>query len=592
MGGGRLRLSLTQKVLSGFVGAMLILVALVGVVIVLARHSAETQRWVAHSYVVLGSLDGIVGALDRAESDQRAFFITGDRRYFLGRDDALLKLESLFVEVKEQTSDNPSQQSRLPGLGKAIQAKLENMKTIGATRPEARSDAAWGSVEDNVSGMPAIRAAVGEMQEEERQLLAQRSETSTREARLVPLAMGVVCLALLVFFSLFFRRILREMREHRRAETRLREAIEAIPEGFMLFDADDRLVLSNNKLDELYPLTAAMHRPGNRFEDMLRKGLAQKQFLGALGREDEWVAERLQLRRTIKGSVEQSMTDGRWVLIDDHRTRDGGWVGTRRDITAIKLREAELLKAKEEAEVASQAKSEFLSHMSHELRTPLNAIIGFSELIQREINGPVGDASYLDYAANIHTSGEHLLTVVNDILDLSKIEAGRLVLSEDEIEIAALSASAIRMLGEQAKAAGLTIVTEIDAHLPRLLGDERALRQVLLNLLGNAIKFSFVGGCISLECALDADGGLTISVSDSGIGIAADDLARIMEPFGQVEEAFSRRYQGTGLGLPIAKRLTEAMSGQLTIESHLKVGTRVMLRFAAERLVMPLAAVV
>jgi PAS domain S-box-containing protein len=378
----------------------------------------------------------------------------------------------------------------------------------------------------------------------------------------------------------------------RKSDLQLREAIEAIPEGFMLFDAEDRLVLSNSRLDELYPLTASMHRPGNRFEDMLRDGLTHKQFPDALGREDAWLAERLAARRSMKSSIEQRQTDGRWVLIDEHRTGDGGWVGTRRDITEIKQREAELRKAKEEAEVASRAKSQFLSHMSHELRTSLNAIIGFSDLIHREINGPVGHASYLDYAANIHTSGEHLLTVVNDILDLSKIEAGRLVLSEDEIELSSLGASVIRMLSEQAKAAGLTMAAEIDPHLPHLMGDERLLRQVILNLLGNAIKFKLVGGRVSLDAALDADSALTISVSDTGIGIAAEDLARIMEPFGQVDSAFNGRHQGTGLGLPIAKKLTEAMGGKLTIESRLKVGTRVTLRFPAERLVVPLAAAV
>ncbi len=592
MGRGRLRLSLIQKVLSGFVGAMLILVALVGVVIVLARHSAEAQRWVAHTYLVLGSLDGIVRALDRAELNQRAFIVTGDRRYFLGRDDELSKAEARFTEVGELTSDNASQQARLPGLGKLIRARREEMNNIPATGSDARADAVRRRMEEEFSHAAAIQLAVGELQKEERYLLAERSETSLREARLIPWAMGALCLALLIFFSLFFSRVLREMRERRRAELRLREAIEAIPEGFMLFDADDRLVLSNSRLDQLYPNSAIMHRPGNSFEDMLRYGLLQGQFLDALGHEDEWLAERLEMRRAMNGSVEQRMTDGRWLLIDDHRTRDGGWVGTRRDITTIKQREAELREAKETAEIASRAKSEFLSHMSHELRTPLNTIIGFSDLIHREINGPLGHASYLDYAANIHTSGEHLLTVVNDILDLSKIEAGNLALSEDEIEISSLSASVIRMLGEQAKAAGLAMVAEIDADLPHLLGDERSLRQVIINLLGNAIKFTSAGGRISLNATLDAGGALTISVSDTGIGIAGEDLARIMEPFGQVEAAFSRRYQGTGLGLSIAKKLTEAMGGQLAIESQLRVGTRATLRFPAERLVMPLAAAV
>jgi signal transduction histidine kinase len=252
------------------------------------------------------------------------------------------------------------------------------------------------------------------------------------------------------------------------AELRLLEAIESIPDGFMLFDADDRLVLCNKKIHEFYSLASSANVPGARFEDILRYGLERGQYSAAVGREEEWLTERLAAHREPHHPIEQELPGGRWILIDEMRTRDGGMVGTRTDITALKAREAELRQAKETAEVANRAKSEFLSNMSHELRTPLNAIIGFSDLIAQQTYGPCGHPNYVQYAIDIRGSGQHLLAVVNDILDLSKIEAGRLSLADEKIFVAAVMSSAARILATQAEAAGLTLELELPAGLPLL----------------------------------------------------------------------------------------------------------------------------
>ena len=375
------------------------------------------------------------------------------------------------------------------------------------------------------------------------------------------------------------------------AEMRLRDAIEVIPEGFIFFDADDRLMQLNSRALELYPLAAAGNVHGARFEDILRYGLAHGQYLDAIGREEEWLAERLRIHRELEYPIEQRLAGGRWLLIDERRTRDGGWVGTRTDITALKARENELRLAKEAAEVGSKAKSEFLANMSHELRTPLNAIIGFSDLIEREVYGPSGHPNYRQYAANIQDSGRHLLAVLNDILDLSKIEAGKLALVEHEIDLAAVVASVVRILAERAAAGGIIVKPEAEEGLPLMRADERALRQILLNLLSNSIKFTSPGGLVTVSLGREPEGGLAIVVADSGIGIAAEDLPRALEPFGQIDGSLARRHEGTGLGLPIARKLTEAMDGIFEIESATGAGTRVTLRFPPSRLVdMPAAA--
>jgi signal transduction histidine kinase len=245
---------------------------------------------------------------------------------------------------------------------------------------------------------------------------------------------------------------------------------------------------------------------------------------------------------------------------------------------------ADLQTALDVAATASQAKSQFLATMSHELRTPLNAIIGFSEMLAGETFGPLGDPHYPDYARSIHASGRHLLQLINDILDFTRLDAGRFELYDEEIDLHELVAATLRMIELEASRAGIALEIALDGGLPLLRADARRVRQVLLNLLSNAVKFTPRGGAIRLM-AIRRGGELAIAIADTGIGIAAQDIPRALERFGQVDSSLSRKYDGTGLGLPLARRLMEQHGGRLDLESAVGIGTTVTASFPGERLV-------
>ncbi|HLB79634.1 MAG TPA: HAMP domain-containing sensor histidine kinase, partial [Dongiaceae bacterium] len=242
--------------------------------------------------------------------------------------------------------------------------------------------------------------------------------------------------------------------------------------------------------------------------------------------------------------------------------------------------------AKETAEQASRAKSDFLANMSHELRTPLNAILGFSETIAGELFGPIGQPRYTSYARDIHASGTHLLAIINDILDLSKIEAGKYEIRPEPVEVAALVDECLKIVAGQAAERGVALSAKVDPALPPLHLDKRAAKQILLDLLSNALKFTPADGAVTVVVERLADGGAALRVSDTGIGIAADDIPRILTPFVQVESAMTRQHAGTGLGLPIAKALAEMHGGKLSIESTPGHGTIVSVRFGPSRVLV------
>jgi signal transduction histidine kinase len=243
-----------------------------------------------------------------------------------------------------------------------------------------------------------------------------------------------------------------------------------------------------------------------------------------------------------------------------------------------------LSEALEAAALANQAKSQFLATMSHELRTPLNAVIGFSEMLVAEIFGPLGHARYREYAGDIRASGAHLLSLINDILDLSRLDVGQTELEERDVDLRALLAETVRMVRGQAEAANLTLTHDCEAHLPTLYADNRRLRQVIINLLSNAIKFTPAGGRISVS-AFRRGNELAIAVADTGIGMSKEDLPRALERFSQIDSELSRRYEGAGLGLPICKKLVELHGGRLEIESEPNVGTTATLVLPSERVI-------
>ncbi|HEY4940373.1 MAG TPA: ATP-binding protein [Rhizomicrobium sp.] len=237
-----------------------------------------------------------------------------------------------------------------------------------------------------------------------------------------------------------------------------------------------------------------------------------------------------------------------------------------------------------EADKANRAKSEFLANMSHELRTPLNAIIGFSDILKKQLFGEIGNARYVEYVGDINDSGNHLLAIINDILDLAKAEAGKLTLQEDDIDLVRCLDDAVRMCRGRAAAGGVDLAFSAAGESIHACVDERIMRQIVLNLLTNAIKFTREGGHVELSVEADPRAGIFIRVKDTGIGIAPEDIARVIRPFEQVETVLSRSHGGTGLGLPLTSKLTELHGGQFMIESQLAQGTTVTVHLPAERL--------
>jgi PAS domain S-box-containing protein len=494
----------------------------------------------------------------------------------------------------------------------------------------------------------------------------------------------------------------------RASEDRLQDAIESLGEGFVMFDAEDRLVLCNTRYREMYDVIGADLVPGRKFEELLRIGASRGQFPESEGRVEDWIKERVRLHQTAGGQIERQLPNGRWVKIEERRTRSGNLVGIRTDITELKRREQqlreseeryrhlvdllpdgvmvhvngtvvfandamaeilgtgnrdrlvgrsetdfippedraavmarrkaatltgdvevrearylradgrevpveraraviswdgsiaflnlvrditdrkrvekEIMDARRQAETANRVKSAFLANMSHELRTPLNAIIGFSDLIARESFGPIAPGKYRDYADHIHGAGQHLLELINDILDLSKVEAGSEELMEEAIDVPGLVSAAYLLVQGRASKGNVRLERDLPDDLPALYADRRKLMQVLVNVLSNAVKFTGPGGGVTLSVRCRPDTGYCFRVTDTGIGMAAEDIPKALAPFGQIVDGSARRTEGTGLGLPLTKNLVELHGGAFGLESTHGVGTTVTMEFPPDRI--------
>ncbi len=356
-------------------------------------------------------------------------------------------------------------------------------------------------------------------------------------------------------------------------EMRIWAAIEAIPDAFVLFDREERLLTCNQRYREMFPDSAEAMVPGTKFEDLLRYGLRNGHVPEAFGREDDWLAERLHQMRHAEGISECQLADGRWIQEQDHRTPDGGRVGLRRDITPQRDQQAALEAARAQAEAANRAKSAFLANMSHEIRTPMNGVVGMAELL---CDTSLSEEQRL-FAETIRSSGEALLVIINDILDYSKIEAERLTLHPEPFDLERTIHEITMLLQPRAREKGLDLMIDFDMFLPtRYVGDPGRLRQVLTNLIGNAVKFTDKGHVLIRVVGIEDEPGrqqLHVTVEDTGIGIAPENLDHVFGEFNQVESEANRKFEGTGLGLAITQRLIERMDGAVWVDSEFGKGS-------------------
>ncbi|MCV2881747.1 response regulator [Actibacterium sp. XHP0104] len=350
---------------------------------------------------------------------------------------------------------------------------------------------------------------------------------------------------------------------------RMWAAVEAVPDGFVLYDNEDRLVMCNDRYRQIYSDSAPAMQPGTTFEEILRYGLERGQYHEGIGREEEWLAERMIRHQKADGVIEQHLADGRWLRILEKQTPDGGRVGLRVDITDQKEQQSALDDARVAAEAANRAKSAFLANMSHELRTPMNGVVGMAELL---CDTTLSEEQRL-YAETIRNSGGALLGLLNDVLDYSKIEAAKLNLFPEPFDLERTIHEVVMLLQATAHDKAVALLIDYDLFMPTCyLGDPGRIRQILTNLIGNAVKFTQEGHVlirvVGFEGEAPGSRQIHLTVEDTGIGIAPDMQDHIFGEFNQVEDQQNRKFEGTGLGLAITRQLVEMMGGEIWVDSE------------------------
>jgi signal transduction histidine kinase len=363
------------------------------------------------------------------------------------------------------------------------------------------------------------------------------------------------------------------------------EAMDNLEAGFILWDSDDRFVMCNSFYLSINTAGKDILKPGLKHSDYINY-LAESEWAKTnIEKLNGWADTRIEDHQNPSLPFEYKLADGRWFRIRKQLMANGNKIAFHIDITDIKQRELELYNATQDAEAANKTKSEFLANMSHELRTPLNAVIGFSDALKHGVFGDLANVNQLDYLNNIHEAGSHLLELINEILDVSAIEAGQFELKEEVVSLANVTDATLKLIEQRALDGGVMISNFLSDANVKLYVDELRFKQILLNILSNAIKFTRSGGEVTLDIVTSEKDRISISIADTGIGMNEQGLLKAMTTFGQVASHLSREQEGTGLGIPLTKRLIEAHGGILEIESKIDEGTTVTIYLPKDRLI-------
>lgn len=630
------RFSTEKKILLGF-GLAILALLLVGILAFRAAAGyVRASRWVEHTQAVLRSLDRSWALINEAETAQRGYLLTANPFYLQERQDAIRHLQTVLEALPAKVTDNPLEERRAVELQQQAQRRLQILDNVLAAYEQHGLAAAQALLRagTGVTEMAAVHDLVREMHGTESGLLQARTEAAQRDGAAALWVIGATAILLIALLAGFFWRIREEMRERREAESILEEALRIESSqgqilalfsgaGLTLAEILQRVlaILAENHpfpvsafyrydewqgrfLLEAHRGTDAQLAPGfQRGEGVLgeaamgdhlqrlRQPGSSPGFLVEAGvcrfqpveivmvpiRYQEYRFGVLVLAaiRTLserKASFLEKLSLELGAALNDFAQKEN----QRIMAAELRARSEELLQKNQLLRMADQAKSDFLANMSHELRTPLNAIIGFSELLKDGVMGELGPEQQ-DAAKDIFESGQHLLSLINDILDLSKVEAGMMKLELEATDLSDLLQSALGIVREKAAAHQIRLSVEVEADLPSIHVDPRKTKQILYNLLSNAVKFTPGGGRVTLRG--QRHGGLPgseyaafpfwleISVADTGIGIADADLERLFQPFVQADSGLDRRYEGTGLGLSLVKRLAELHGGRVTVES-------------------------
>jgi signal transduction histidine kinase/CheY-like chemotaxis protein len=410
-------------------------------------------------------------------------------------------------------------------------------------------------------------------------------------ALIVSGAFAALVLALAAALLLGLRQREKVEAERARWRSTLENALESMSDGFVMFGPDDRLIACNQRYKEFYAISAEFIRPGAHFRDIMREGARRGQYPQAVGDFEAFIDEMDAWRHANNPPIERLLPDGRWVLITERSTPDGGTVGIRTDITPLKRAMEELASARDAARAAGEAKGQFLARMSHELRTPLNGILGFAQVLLRD---PGLSAEQREQVNTLHEAGRHLLELVNSLLDLSKIEAGKLDLHTKDVALRPLLEGCAGLLAPEVDRKGLTLALDIAAGTPAAVeADALRVRQMLLNLLSNAVKFTPPGGRVDFRAAPLGEGrpGIRIEVQDTGPGVPPEKRHLLFEDFSQLfPVAGAGEGAGTGLGLAISARLAAAMGGRIGCDAEIRQGALFWVELPLKEVALPAAA--